>query len=68
MEDDRLDALPGWRGVGSAGPAEVAERRHSLAGKVVGGEPVVVHHSEGQAGEPVAVVLGADVAARQQED
>lgn len=64
MEDYGLDALAGRRGVGSARPAEVAERGHGLAGKVVGGEPVVVHHSEGQAGEPVSVVLGADVAAR----
>lgn len=64
VEDDGLDALAGWRGVRSPGPAEVAEGSHGFSGEVVGGEPVVVHHSEGQAGKPVSVLLGTDVATR----
>lgn len=64
VEDGGLDALPGWRGVRSPRPAEVAERGHGFTGKVVGGQPVVVHHSEGQAGEPVSVLFRADVAGR----
>lgn len=63
VQDDGLDALSGRGGVGPPRPAEVAERSHSFARKVVGGEPVVVHHREGQAGEAVAVVLGTHVAA-----
>lgn len=62
MQDGGLDALAGWRGVGSSRPAEVAERSHGLAGEVVGGEPVVVHDGEGQTGEPVSVLLRTDVA------
>lgn len=65
MQDDGLDALARRRGVGSPRPAEVTERSHGFAGKVVGGEPVVVHHRKGQAGEAVSVVLGTDVAGRQ---
>lgn len=64
VEDDGLHALPRRRGVGPPRPAEVAERSHGFPGKVVGGEPVVVHDGEGQAGEAVSVVFGADVAAR----
>lgn len=64
VEDDGLDALARGRGAGSPRPAEVAERSHGFPGEVVGGEPVVVHHGEGQAGVPVPVLLRADVAAR----
>lgn len=63
VQDDGLDALSGQGRVGPPWPAEVAERSHGFARKVVGGEPVVVHHREGQAGEAVAVVLGTHVAA-----
>lgn len=64
MKDEGLDTLAGRGGVGSPRPAEVAERSHGLTGEVIGGEPVVVHHREGQAGETVAVLFGTDVAGR----
>lgn len=63
VQDDGLNALPGRGGVGSPRPAEVAERRHGFPGEVVGGEPVVVHHGEGQTREPVSVLFGTHVAA-----
>lgn len=62
MQDGGLDALARRRGVGSPRPAEVTERSHGFTGEVVGGEPVVVHDGEGQAGEAVSVLLRTDVA------
>lgn len=59
MQDHWLDGLAGSRGVGSSWPAEVTEGGHSLPSKVVGGQPVIVHHSEGQTGKPVSVLFRA---------
>lgn len=64
VEDGWLDTLPCRRRVWSAGPAEVAERSHGFTGEVVGGEPVVVHHSEGQTGESVSVLFRTHMAGR----
>lgn len=64
VQDGWLDTLASRRGVRSPRPAEVAERSHGFPSKVVGGEPVVVHHSEGQTGKPMSVLLRTDVAAR----
>ena len=64
VENDRLDALAGWWGVRSPRPAEVAERSHGFSGEVVGGKPVIVHHSEGQTRKPVSVLLRTDVTGR----
>lgn len=64
VENDRLDAFAGSWGVRSPRPAEVTERSHGFTGKVVGGKPVVVHHSEGQTGKPVSVLFRTDVAGR----
>lgn len=62
MQDDRLKGLSSRRGARSARPAEVTQWGHSLAGKIVGGQPVIVHHSEGQTGTSVSVLLWADMA------
>lgn len=65
MQNDRLDALASRWGVRSPRPAEVAERSDGFSSEVVGGQPIVVHHSKGQTGKPVPVLFRTDVAGRQ---
>ncbi len=67
VENDRLDALAGCWGCRSPRPTEVAERSHGFTGEVVGGKPVIIHHSEGQTGKPVSVLFRTDVAGRHRD-
>lgn len=62
MENEGLDILPGRWCIRSPWPAEVTQRSDSLAGEIVGRKPVIVHHSEGQTGKSVSVLLRTDVA------
>lgn len=65
VQNDGLDILSCSRGVGSPRPAEVAEWSDSFSSKVVGRQPVIVHHSEGQTGVPVPVLFRTDMTGRQ---
>lgn len=62
-----LDAFAWSWGVWSPWPAEIAERSHSFTGEVIGGKPVIVHHSEGQTGKPVSVLFRTHMAGRQKD-
>lgn len=65
VQNDRLDTLAGSWSIWSPWPAEVTKRSHSFTGEVVGGKPVVVHHSEGQTSKPVSVLFRTNMTGRQ---
>lgn len=62
VEDDGLKGLSSRCGTRPARPTEVTQWGHSLASEIISGQPIIVHHSEGQTGTPVPVLLRADMA------
>lgn len=65
VQNDGLDTFARRRCIWPPWPAEVTQRGDGFAGEVVGGQPVVVHHSEGQTGVSVSVLFRTHMAARQ---
>ncbi len=68
MQYNRLKGLSSRRGTWPARPAEVTQWGNSLASEIISGQPIIVHHSEGQTGTPVPVLLRADMAVKKQWD
>lgn len=66
MQDDGLKGLSSRCGTRPARPAEVTQWGNSLASEIISGQPIIVHHSEGQTGTPVPVLLRADMAVKKQ--